>query len=149
MRQRAEAVVRELGCATRKFRSPKQALLWYRGQLDSRLRVSIDLTAGGTRRSQEARDQTNATFAAIARCLHFAHWTDPTDADDLAAIRFRLSGEMITWLCAWYEGDGWGDGAYLAKKARLHRDTFRRRCLRTERAFRNRLESDGLLDDAA
>ena len=67
--------------------------------------------------------------------------------DDAAAVRYRISGEMQCWLLCWYEGDEWGDGTDLASRAGLSRWAFGRRCRRTERVLRTRLEWAGLLVD--
>jgi len=72
-------------------------MLWYVGQLAARLRVNRDLEWGSTPRCEEARQQTNATFAAVAQCLR------------------TLPGEHVLYLVAWYETT-WGDGQSLPTK---------------------------------
>jgi len=102
----AAEVLRELGATHRRFRSVKQAMLWYRDQLAAKLQATRQgFEAGAGPRSREARDQAQAAFAAIAQCLRVAHPSDPADVDDAAAVRYRISGEMQCWLLCWYEGN--------------------------------------------
>lgn len=130
-------VLRELGAETRTFRTVKGAMLWYAGQLAVRLRVNQGYEVGTAPRSQEARERTNATFAAIAGCLRSYHTAD---------LESPLPGEHVLWLVAWYETT-WGDGQFLADKAGLSRWAFTRRCRKTERTLRRRMECAGLLED--
>ena len=140
------SAIRELAAEPRKFRSVKHAMLWYRDQLAARLRVNRCLSDVGTPRSRKSIDVADATFARLANCLRSGvHQGDPDDEDEAAGARWRVSGELLCWLLAWYEGDGWGDGTWLAGKAGLTRWTFQRRCRRTERAMRARLDAAGLL----
>jgi hypothetical protein len=119
--------LRELGAATRTFRTVKGAMLWYVGQLAARLRVNRDYEWGSTPRCEEARHVTNATFAKVANCLR----GEP--------------GERVLWLVAWYETTE-GDGGYLAEQANLTRWAFVKRCKKTERTIRVRMEEAGILE---
>ena len=122
----AHAQLRELGAATRTFRGVRHALLWYRDQLAKRLSLARRYEFGAIPRSAEAREQTNATFAAVAACL-----TGPR--------------EPLIWLVAWYEHTE-GDGTWLAQQAGLTRWAFARRCRKTEKAVRWKMEDAGLLE---
>lgn len=137
-------ILRELEAEPRTFQTVKGAMTWYTGQLQARARVNRDLASVGTPKSRAAIEQANATFAKIANCLKATHHTDPTDPDYAAATRYRITGEMLLWLMAWYEST-WGDGQWLADKAGITRWSFTRRCRRTERALRTRLEGSGLI----
>lgn len=126
---------------TRTFHSPRQALLWYRDQLASRLRCTRDLEGVSVRLSAEARERRDATFAKLANCLRRDH---PADVEPESA-QWLMSGERVAWLLASYEAR-WGDNTWLADRANLTRWTFTRLCRRTERVLRRRLDFAGLLD---
>jgi len=129
--------LRELGAETRTFRTVKGAMLWYAGQLANRLRVNRDFEAGVVPRSTESINRANATFAALAGCLRSYH---PADTES------PLLGEHVLWLVAWYETTE-GDGQYLADWAEMSRWAFVKRCRKTERTLRKRMEQAGLLEE--
>ena len=124
----AHAQLRELGAATRTFRGVRHALFWYRDQLAKRLSLARRYEFGAIPRSAEAREQTNATFAAVAACL-----TGPR--------------EPLIWLVAWYEHTE-GDGTWLAEQAGMSRWAFVRRVRKTERMLQDRLLNAGLVEEA-
>lgn len=136
------AVLRELAAIPRTFHSVKHALLWYRDQLATRLRVNRDISDVGTPRSRESIDVADATFAAIAQCLRRQH---PADHEPESAA-YLASGERLLWLVASYEAR-WGDNIWLADKAKLTRWSFTRLCRRTERVLHLRLEYADLIID--
>ena len=128
---------------TRTFHSPRQALLWYRDQLASRLRCSRDLEGVSVRLSAEARERRDRTFARVANCLRRDHLADV----EPESAQWLMSGERVAWLLASYEAS-WGDNTWLADSADLTRWTFTRLCRRTERVLRKRLESAGLIEES-
>ena len=77
-----EATLRELGAEHRTFQTVKGAMLWYASQLAARLRVNRDYEWGSTPRSEEERQRTNATFAALAACLK-THGEDPLPGEHI------------------------------------------------------------------
>jgi len=124
----AHAQLRELGAEKLRFESVKRAVIWYRREAARRIwRCTVmELEIGRIPFSTEDRNRNNATFAAIAVCLKGI--------------------EHIPWLVGWYEGDGWGDGTWLAEQAGMTRWRFQRRCRKTERELRRRLESADLME---
>jgi hypothetical protein len=134
----AAEVLREFGAEVRRFRSARHALLWYRDQLARRLQATRQgFEQGAGPRSREARDQAQATFAAIAQCLR----ARPSDDDE---ERAAMRGECVVWLVASYEAR-WGDLTLLSERADMTRWAFTRRCARTERYLAARLRAAGLL----
>ena len=120
-------ILAELGATKLRFHSVKQAVLWYRREAAKRLWRCTVLEVGCAPRRPDERDQANATYAAIAVCLKGL--------------------DHIPWLVGWYEGDGWGDGTWLAEQAGMTRWAFTRRCRKTERELRLRMDNAELLED--
>lgn len=143
----AESTLRELGAISRTFTSVKWAMIWYRQQAARRLWRCTVLEIGTVPYSEEKKSEDGATYAKITACLRNPHPTDPEDQDEAAEVRWHMSDDRLAWLVSWYEGDGWGDGTWLANKAGMNRWAFTRRCKKTERILRNRMEDAGLLEE--
>lgn len=137
-------VLRELGCEHRTFRTVKGALLWYVDQMLTKLRMNHALGEERVRLSVEERERGRATLAKVRNCCEEAHESDA----EITGMRLRemlpLRGELLMYLIAWYEAD-YGDGARLARKAAMTRWAFDRRCQRTEKILRHRMQAAGLL----
>lgn len=167
----AVEILRELHAETRKFRTVKGALLWYRDELARRVRATRDPASIGM--GGGARD--DATFAAIAVCLKSQYHPADDQGDGLAFVpvgRARRQpvwtpGESLLWLVAWYENTS-DDGAemalqagleerpqrrnpdagWLALKAGIERRSFNRRCHRIAARLRLRLVAASLVLDS-
>lgn len=145
----AAEVLRELGAEPRKFKSPKQAMLWYRDELAARLCMSRDPSSVGTGSTKERRDQKVATFATLSRCMPARHRSDSTITSMAMQKALPMTGERLSYLVAWYENT-YGNGDDLARKWDPNSDEprwkFIRWCQTTERVLRHRLEAENLLE---
>jgi hypothetical protein len=90
----AAEVLRELGARTRTFSCVSAAVVWWRTQRELRGARAISLEVGGAPASREKRDEAQATYALITRCMVER---DPDfDLED-----WRLSSWRIDALADW------------------------------------------------
>lgn len=146
----AAEVLRELGAEKRTFRTPRHVLLWYQEQLAARLRVNRDPASVGTPSNRRARDQREATFAAIGVCLAERHDSD-ADLPESLVDALPMRGERLVYLAAWYENT-YGNGGDLAMRWNPRGDNprwaFMRWCRITERILRHRFTAAGLIEES-
>jgi hypothetical protein len=131
------AVMRELGARPRTFTTVKGALLEYFRQHTRGGRAMDPGRDSGGPVSQQRLDETQATYAGLIKCM-VEHDPDVDLRGDT-----RTTEASIAELAAWYVSTI--AQQHMADVARMSMQSFSRRCGRTERVLRRRMQAHGVL----
>ena len=133
------ALARELGCEVRRFKSVKEAVLWYVAQKSRRSLRALPLESGSGRPRQEHVDQVQATYARLVPCLEQER--DAADLDD----EILLFGRRVADLASWYVSSAERGQQSHADEMGMTAVELAQYCGYTESIIRRRMRARGLL----
>jgi hypothetical protein len=136
----AAEVLRELGARTRTFRSIPGLMTWWTNQRALRDARAISMEVGGAPASREKREEAQATYALITRCMVER---DPDfDLED-----WPLSSWRVEALAAWYASSEERGKTFMADRLGWSIEVAQRFMDETASVLARRMRGRGLIEN--